>query len=176
MRTIRDRIRRSGSLPTERGRLVARLGDAAGANLIEAALVTPLLLLLTFSIVDFASLFYVYLALENGVSQASRYGVTGNQMADPDEEGEVLSREESIRTAMREATPTLTIEDEAFTFSHLPVGETAWLGGAGGPNDVAKVTVRYAWTPYTPLVSRLFADGRLDLMVESAMKNERRFE
>ena len=176
MRRIRDRRRRSGSLRTERPRLLARLGDATGANLVEAALVTPLLLLLTFSIVDFASLFYVYLALENGVSQASRYGITGNQMADPDEEGEMLSREASIREAMRDATPTLTLDDEAFAFSHLPVGGSTWLGGAGGPNDISRVTVRYTWTPYTPLVSRLFAGGELDVTVESAMKNERRFE
>jgi Flp pilus assembly protein TadG len=47
-----------------------RLGDSRGATLVEAAVLTPLLLLLTFSIMDFASLFYVYLALENGVSQA----------------------------------------------------------------------------------------------------------
>ena len=42
---------------------------------------TPLLLLLTFSIVDFAALFYVYLALENGASQATRYAVTGQVQA-----------------------------------------------------------------------------------------------
>ena len=54
-----------------------RLRDCKGNTLVEAAVLTPLLLLLTFSIMDFASLFYVYLALENGVSQASRYGVTG---------------------------------------------------------------------------------------------------
>jgi Flp pilus assembly protein TadG len=40
--------------------------NCRGATMIEAAIMTPLLLLLTFSIVDFACLFYVYLALENG--------------------------------------------------------------------------------------------------------------
>ena len=37
------------------------------------------------------------------------YGVTGNPKAG-------MTREESIRAAMREATPTLTIEDGAFAF------------------------------------------------------------
>ena len=64
-------------------RVVKRLGDAKGTALIEAALITPLFLLLTFSIVDFGALFYAYLALENGVSLASRYGVTGQTMDDP---------------------------------------------------------------------------------------------
>ena len=46
---------------------------------MEAAIITPLLLLLTFSIVDFAAIFYAYLALEHGVSQATRYAVTGQE-------------------------------------------------------------------------------------------------
>jgi Flp pilus assembly protein TadG len=33
-------------------RKVRRLSDAKGANLVEAAIITPLLLLLTFAIVD----------------------------------------------------------------------------------------------------------------------------
>ena len=50
-------------------RLVRRLKDSRGANIVEMALVLPLLFLLTFSIVDFASMFYAYLALENGVTR-----------------------------------------------------------------------------------------------------------
>jgi hypothetical protein len=142
--------------------------------MVEAAIVTPLLLLMTFSIIDFASVFYVYLALENGVSQATRYGITGNVMEDPD--GEPLSREESMKIAMRDATPTLTIEDSAFTFSHLPEGESAWVGGAGGPDDISKVSVNYTWTIFTPIISPFFDNGEINLTVESAMKNERSFD
>ena len=151
------RIRPSVSFRTEKG-----------TSLVEAALITPLLLLLTFAIVDFASLFYVYLALENGVSQASRYGVTGNLAAGQ-------SRQESIRTAMRQATPTLTIGDGSFSFSHLRPGQGTWDAGVGGPNDIDKVTVHYSWTLLTPLVRPFFANGQINLVVESAMKNEATF-
>jgi Flp pilus assembly protein TadG len=137
-----------------------------GTSLVEAALITPLLLLLTFSIIDFASMFYVYLALENGVSQASRFAVTGNALEDPDEDGELLSREDSIKLAMRDATPTLTIEDEAFSFSHLPAGTSTWVNGTGGPNDIEKVTVNYTWSLMTPLVAVFFDDGHIDFTVE----------
>ncbi len=137
--------------------------------MVEAALITPLLLLLTFAMVDFATLFYAYLALENGVSQATRYGVTGDVVAG-------LSREDSIKKAMRLATPTLTIADGAFAFSHLSPGDNTWHGGAGGPNDIEKVTVNYSWALLTPLVRPFFPDGRINLIVESAMKNEPRFE
>lgn len=134
--------------------------------MVEAAIITPLLLLLTLATVDFASLFYVYLALQNGVSQATRFAVTGNLV--PDE-----SREGSIRIAMRQATPTLTLDDSAFTFSHLPPGGSSWTSGVGGPDDVGKVTIDYTWHLMTPLLRPFFANGEIHFTVESAMKNEK---
>ena len=157
-------------------RVFRRLRDCKGANLVEAAIITPLLLLLTFSIVDFGALFYVYLALENGVSLATRYAVTGNQMDDPMNPGAKLSREGSIKMAMRQATPTLTIADSAFTFTHRQPGGNAWLGGPGGPNDIEKVTINYTWNLFDPLLWPFFNNGQVYLEVDSAMKNEGRFE
>ena len=78
--------------------------------------------------------------------------------------------------AMRDATPTLTIADAAFAFSHLSPGAGAWTTGAGGPNDIEKVTVTYPWPLLTPLVKVFFPGGQVMLTVESAMKNEPRFE
>lgn len=143
--------------------------------MVEAAIVTPLLLLLTFSVVDFASMFYVYLALENGVSQATRYAVTGNQQDDPNKPGSKLSRVDSIKATMRSATPTLTIDDSAFSFSHLAVGGSTWLAGTGGPNEVEKVTINYTWTVMTPVLRPFFPDGKVQLTVDSSMKNEPKF-
>ena len=137
--------------------------------MVEAALVTPLLLFLSFAIIDFSLMFYVYLALGSGVAQASRFGMTGQVVA-----GE--SRETSIKMAMRNATPTLTIKDEAFSFTHLPVGSSTWVAGAGGPNDIGKITVNYTWAFYTPLVRPFFPQGQINLRVDASMKNERRFE
>jgi Flp pilus assembly protein TadG len=146
------------------GRLATRLKDARGANIVEMALVMPLLFLLTFSIVD-----YAYLALENGVSQAARYGVTGNTLAGK-------TREESIRDAMRQATPTLSIEDGAFTFSHLVPGGVSWQPGSGNPGDVSKVQVTHSWKLMTPLIREFFASNMVTIKVESSMLNEPRFE
>ncbi len=141
--------------------------------MLEAALITPLLLLLTFSIVDFGVLFYVYLALENGVSQATRYGVTGAVMDDPASPGTPLSRTASIQLAMRQATPSLTIADSAFTFQHRPSGPGgAWVGGPGGPTEIDKVTVVYTWNLICPLLWPFFPGGAVNLTVDSVMKNE----
>jgi Flp pilus assembly protein TadG len=156
-------------------RLLRRLRGCDGSNLVEAALITPLLLLLTFAIVDFSAIFYVYLALENGVSQATRFAVTGNQADDPNNPGTPLSRQDSIKLAMRQATPTLTITDAEFTFSHMTIGGAGWVAGVGGPNDIEKVTIDYPWNIMTPLLRPFFTGGQIVLEVDSAMKNEGRF-
>jgi len=153
-----------------------RLRDARGTSLVEAALITPLLLFLTLSIVDFGALFYCYLALENGVSQATRYGVTGNLMDDPANPGNPLSRVDSIKTAMRQAAPTLTIPDGAFSFNHMAPGGNAWVGGVGGPDDIDKVSITYTWTFYNPMMWPFFNNGQITLNVDSSMKNESRWQ
>jgi hypothetical protein len=142
--------------------------NCRGATLVEAAIMTPILLLLTFSIVDFGGLFYVYLALENGASQATRYAVTGQVISGQ-------SREDSIKAAMRQATPTLTIPDNMFSFSHMKPNTSVWLSGTGGEGDIGRLTITYPWNLMTPLIRPFFTNGQLVIRVESAMKNERRF-
>lgn len=146
-------------------RLLRRLRASEGTNMIEAAIITPLLLVVTFAIMDFGVLLYVDLALANGVSLATRYGVPGNTMPG-------LSRENSMRAAMRDNTPTLTLDDAAFTFSHMAAGGGAWVAGAGGPNDVEKLRVDYTYHLMTPFLRPLFPNGEITFRVESAMKNE----
>ncbi len=153
-------------------RAIRRLRGTDGTSIVEAALITPLLLLLTLSIVDFGALFYVYLALENGVSQATRFAVTGNLLDDPLNPGTNLSRDNSIILSMRQATPTLTIPDSAFSFNHMAPGGSSWASGSGGPNELAKVSVGYTWTFINPMLWAFFPGGQIVLNVESAMKNE----
>jgi Flp pilus assembly protein TadG len=156
--------------------MLKRLRGEKGVNMVEAAIITPLLLLLTFSIVDFASMFYVYLALENGASQATRYGVTGNLATDPSNPSNTLSRDDSIKLAMRNATPTITLPDSAFSFNHMAVGGNTWLPGVGGPGEIDKFTVTYTWDLLTPVLRPFFPNGQIRFTVDSAMKNEQRFQ
>jgi Flp pilus assembly protein TadG len=139
--------------------------DTRGGNLLEAAIITPLLLLLTFGIVDFGAMLYVHLALQNGVAQASRYAVTGQAMGG-------MTREESIKSVMRQATPTLTLSDAAFSFSNLPPGAGGWVNGLGGANAIDKVRINYTWTIMTPVMRPFFTNGQINFVVESAMRNE----
>ena len=150
-------------------RRFGRLRSSRGSTLIEAAIITPLLLLLTFSIVDFGALLYIYLSLESGVTQATRFAITG-----ADTPG--MTREEAIKDAMRQATPTLTIPDAAFTFTFMPPGGSTWSSGTGGPGDIGRVTVTYTWNIMTPLIRPFFTGGQVNMRVESAMKNESRWQ
>jgi Flp pilus assembly protein TadG len=145
-----------------------RWKSARGQNLVEAALIVPIFLLLTFGLIDFGTILYIYLALENGVSQATRYAVTGQQMDDPMNAGQKLSRDESIRIAMRQATPTIKIPDSAFSFYNV----TKNIAGSGGAGDVIRVRVNYTVNLFTPLLRSFFTNGQLTLSVFSTMKNE----
>ena len=148
-----------------RPRRLAR--DATGTNLVEAALITPLLLFLTFSIIELAMALFVYHALESGVTQATRAGVTGNGGG---------ARESTLIQALRVATPTLTIPDSAVTFSHMSPGGSGWISGVGGPDDIEKMSVNYTWRLVTPVFQPLFPAGEVHIRVESARKNESKFE
>jgi Flp pilus assembly protein TadG len=150
-------------------RVFRRLSDSQGNTLLEAAIITPLLLLVTFAVIDFGALFYVNLALQNGVSQATRYGVTGNVMPG-------LTLENSIMTAMRQSTPNLTLSDSAFVFSHLTPGATVWVGGTAAPGDIERVTVNYNWQIMTPMIRPFFTNGQINFSVQSSMKTESKFQ
>ena len=89
--------------------------------------------------------------------------------------GAPIGREASIKTAMREAAPTLTIPDSAFSFSFMPVNGSTWSAGLGGANDVGRVTINYSWEFMTPLIRPFFTGGQLNLRVQSTMKNETLF-
>ncbi len=150
--------------------------DCGGNNLIEAAIVTPLLLVLTFGIVDFASLFWVYVSMESGISQATRLAVTGATKDDPDNPGTPLGREGTIKAAMQEATSTLDVNAMTFSFSHMAPGSSSWASGAGSPGDIGRVTVEYSWQPLTPILAPFLTGGKMTMHVESAMKIEPKWE
>jgi Flp pilus assembly protein TadG len=141
-----------------------------GQTAVELAFALPLLLLLLFAIVDFSLLFFVYHSMENGISEATRYGLTGQQKEDPGNPGYNLSRQDSMKLIMRESSPNIVLDDSAFTFEHL--NGSVWAAGTGGAGDISRMTVNYNWRPITPFMSVLFTGGQIPLRVSSTVKNE----
>ena len=142
--------------------------DTRGANLMEAAILTPLLFMLTIGLFEFSSLLYVFLTLQNGATLATRSIVTTNLAG--------TARENAIKQAMKDATPTLKLKDTDFQFHWMPGTGGSWSNGVGGPGDVGKVTVSYTWNFYTPLMKPFFKNNSVTFQIESAMRNEPKFQ
>ena len=137
-----------------------------GAALAETGIIITLLIPLTFAVMDFAGILYAFQAMQNGVSQATRYAITGNHATDTS--GAALSRDDSIRQAMRAATPGFEIADNAFTFYNVSKGTP----DTGGPKDIIRVTVAYDWQLLTPFLRPFFQNGYVTIRVASTMRNE----
>src|SRR5437870_11614873 len=120
--------------------------SSCGTALAETGIIITLLIPLTFAVLDFAGILYAFQAMQNGVSQATRFAVTGNYGTDAS--GAALPRDASIRQAMRAATPGFQIADNAFTFYNV----SKVTPDTGGPTDIIRVTVSYSWQLLTPLL------------------------
>jgi len=157
---------------TARPRRAGSPRPTPGQALVETAIGIVLLMLLTFSVVDAAMLFFVYLTLQNGVTEATRYGVTGQQMNDPLDPTTPLSRQDSIMRVMRDSSPGLTIADSEFRFC-VVTDSTCVTPGTGGPDDIIKMTVTHPWRLISPMLWPLVGDGGvINLRVSVTMKNE----
>jgi len=123
-------------------------------------------MLLTFSVIDAAMLFFAYLTLQNGVTAAARFAVTGQ---DPNDSDHPTRHEDSIKRVMRNATPGLTLADSEFFFYDI----TTQSPGAGGPKDIIQVTVAHPWSLISPMVWPLVGNGGvITLRVSAMMRNE----
>ena len=137
--------------------------DCGGNNLVEGALVTPLLLMLTFGIVDFATMFYVYVSMESGISQATRFAVTGATKDDPDHPGTPMGSEGTIRAAMAEAAPTLNVDASASTGNIISyTWDLSWT--TASPDRVTQL-------PTTSFTVQEFNRGTITLTVTDANGN-----
>ena len=204
MSTITDRntLAPRGAARSLRGRLRAFFRCRSGAGLLEFALGLPVFVLLTAGIFEFALVLFVNNAVEGGLRDASRYGITGQSVS-----GE--TREQTLINIVNDRSyglVTLTASDITFksydTLSAVgqeepyndnspangqyDVGETytdintngQWdadqgADGVGGADDVVLYTVTYQWTFLTPLFAPFGGgDGALDLTSTITVRNE----
>ena len=117
-----------------------------GQAIVESSIVVLLMIVLTF---------------QHAVSTGTRFAVTNSELPD-------MSRDESIRHAIKEATPGFAVDDGDISFYNV----TDDSPGAGGPNDVVRVTVQHDFTFLTPGIEQFFDGGQLRFQVSSTMRNE----
>jgi len=146
-------------------RLKAQLKNDEGANLVEAALILPLVLWVVFAGIEFAGILYAQMTLQNGVTLATRYAITQNVLTGQ-------THQASVITTLEKDTPSLTINPATITFSNLPPGSTTWSTGDGAPGSIEKVAVDYSWQLLTPFMPAIFGASSITLHAEASMKNE----
>ena len=164
---MRNRDPRPSARPTSarRPRRASSPRPTPGQALVETAIGIVLLVLLSLSVVEAAMLFFAYLTLQNGVTAASRFGVTGQ---DPNDDDHPTRHEDSIMRVMRDATG-LKLEDGEFTFYDI----TTQSSGTGGPDDIIQVTVKHPLQLISPMVWPLVGNGGvITLRVSATMRNE----
>ena len=153
---------RHASVYTPRVTNRPRRRSTSGQAFVETAISVVLLVMCTFTIIDFGRFFWSLLTVQNGVAQGTRFAVT-NQLLDG------LGRDASIRKAIRDATPGFALADDDIVFYDASTGAP----GSGGPRDTIRVTVEQDFTFLTPLVGDFFGDdGTIRFRVSSTMRNE----
>jgi Flp pilus assembly protein TadG len=147
-------------------RRVNPLRSTRGQAFIETGIAIIVLLGFIFSVVDAGMLFWTYITLENGVTEATRFAVTNNTLNDAN--GNPLSRIDSIKQEMRTEARGITINDSEFNFFDV----TTNSAGAGAPNDVIRVTITHPYQPIFPILFLANPGKQFQITVSSTMKNE----
>jgi Flp pilus assembly protein TadG len=131
-----------------------------GQTLVEFALLLPILLLITFVVIDLGRAVYYYSAIHNAAREGVRWGIVNKD----------------INGKIDIAGMENTTVDYAFGLGLELSDVTA---GAGDPqvvdgfaNPTVRVKVFYDFEPATPVVSTLLPSGTITLQSEAVMRTE----
>lgn len=132
--------------------------DLRGQGLVEFALVLPLFVLILFGLFDLGRAVYAYNTISNASRESARVAIVNQTQADV--QGEAIKQAVSLGIT----TSDLTIS----------YGDPSGTGTCASPIAVgclASVTVRYDWTPATPVVGQI--TGSFTLSASTQMPVER---
>ena len=142
-------------------RSIRTIRSASGQALVEFTLVLPLLLVMFFSILEFGLYFYTRVSLRHVVRESARFAVTGNVLNDST--GTPMTKAKSIEQLILTGAPAI----------HLtPSNITLTPADGGGPGQVVRIDVSYAYTAKLPPFVLIFPKGRLMINVATVTKNE----
>lgn len=172
-----------------------------GVSAIEFAIIAPVLLLLMFGIVEFATIMLLANIMENATSISSRLGKTGYVVSGKSREDtirdSVIARAGGLIDPSQLAITSKYYEQfdeigdaepwndanhngiaEAGEYNDIN-GNGQWdadmgLAGYGNAEDIVVYTIRYPWRVMTPIMRELIADGNGDFPVtaHAVVKNE----
>jgi len=138
---------------------------------VEAALALPIMVGLVLSVIDFARIHHTRSRVQVAVSQATRFAVTGRQLADADNPGFLLSREASIARLVRQISHIDEIDTGDIEILTVE-SDGRMTAGAGGPGDVVLVRVTHDVKVFTPGLALIFPGGRYQFTCSARFRNE----
>ena len=97
------------------------LRDRSGANIIEVAIAFPVFVLMLVGVIELAMLMFIQVAVEGGLRNASRFGITG------DEPGGGTTREQQIAAIVKKHAQDL-VKIEASDIEMLVYDEFSSVG------------------------------------------------
>ena len=136
------------------------------------AFVMPVFLLVLLALVEFGMLFFVTLTMQYAVREGARYAVTGQSNLDPNTASQqryaaVIAKIRSSSMGMYDkVTPVISVNGTSYSTTNY---SNAMFGAAG---NIIVLRVDCDWIVTTPLVSRLFPNGKYHFAVAATMRNE----
>lgn len=172
-----------------------------GVSAIEFAIVAPVLLLLIFGIVEFATIMLVANIMENATSISSRLGKTGYAAGGKSRTETILDsviaragnlidpQKLSITSKYYEQFDQIGDAEPWNDANHNGIAETGeyndingngqydadmGLAGYGNAEDIVVYTIRYPWGIMTPIMRELIGDAHGDypITAHAIVKNE----
>jgi Flp pilus assembly protein TadG len=138
-----------------------REGRSRGQGLVEFALVFPVIALLLFGVLDLGRAVFAYNTIANAARQGARVAIVNQILISPDcavskPVEDPNNPHWSIKTCAANAATSLgvTAADVSVTYSK-PAG-TALVCAPLNVGCIATVTVRYSYSPMTPIFSSIF--------------------
>jgi hypothetical protein len=142
-----------------------------GNVIVETALALPILLIIILATFDYARIHHTRTRLQDAVSQATRFAITGRQLSDPSRPGMMLSRKDSVLRVLRDLSGISDLSESNVKISSVD-NKGVVKSGPGGPGDVVIVEVSYAVEVLTPLLSVAFPDKHYRFTCSSRFRNE----
>jgi hypothetical protein len=156
-------------------RILRPIRNEAGISAVETGITMALFVLALFSVIEFGWYFVHQTTLTAAVRDGIRIGAIG--ASSNDEQGNGMSREDSIKQAIKErASPVMDI-DPARIFI-FPV-ETDWsdpddpgVNNAGGAGVFMRVRVQYDHQFFTSLIGGFFGGQTIQMESQGTYRNE----
>lgn len=156
-------------------RILRPIRNEAGISAVETGMTMALFVLALFSVIEFGWYFVHQTTLTAAVRDGIRIGAIG--ASSNDEQGNGMSREDSIKQAIKErASPVMDIDpSRIFIF---PV-ETDWsdpddpaVNNAGGAGVFMRVRVQYDHQFFTSLIGGFFGGQTIQMESQGTYRNE----